>query len=107
MEEAISPRFASGTFAGRGREAAAAASPLSDLRVARPRRVDAAAGRLLDPAELLEDLLAVGHAPVDLLRRLARKQEGGLGHVFGRLASRVVDAANQLVKDRARRRHDL
>src|SRR4051794_31075383 len=63
--------------------------PASDLRVARAHRIDTTTDAFFDPAELLQDLLAVGHAAVDLLGDLAGKQQGGAGHHERRLAARV------------------
>src|SRR5260370_36095153 len=47
----------------------------SHLRVAAAARLDAAAPAVGDPAELLQDLLAVGDAAGDAVERLAREQE--------------------------------
>src|SRR5262245_1134673 len=81
--------------------------PRSDLRVAAPAGLDAAAVSLSEPAELLEDLLAVGHAAGHAIERLAREQQRGLRHQDRRLAPRVVDALHEAVIDGPRRRHDL
>src|SRR5438552_539818 len=77
------------------------------LRVAATPRLDAPAPRLGDPAELLEDLLAVRHAAADLLERFGRQQERRLRHQRGRLAARVVQTLHEAVVDGARGRDDL
>src|SRR5688572_13026965 len=61
-----------------------------DLRVAATARRHAAALPLVDPAELLQDLLAVRDAPAHLLDGLGREQEGGLRHEERCLAFRIV-----------------
>src|SRR5262249_26065643 len=68
--------------------------------------VDAAADAALDPAEFLEDLLAVGDAAVHLGGRLAGQQQDGAPHHRRRLTLRIVEALDQLVIDGTRRRHD-
>src|SRR4030088_2436080 len=78
----------------------------SNLRITRADSIDAAADALLDPDELLEDLLAVGHAAIHLLRRLAGQQQRRTRYHRGRLTARIVKALDQLVVDGAGRRHD-
>jgi predicted amidohydrolase len=78
-----------------------------DLRVSAARSLDAPPASLSDPAELLEDLLAVRHAAGDLLERLCREQERRLRHELRWLAARVVHALDEPMVDGARRRHDL
>src|SRR5690242_15155939 len=83
------------------------AIPELDLRISRPGAVHAAANGFIDPAELFADLLAVGHAAVDLLGRLASQQQRSASHHGGWLATRIIHAGHQLMVDCARRRHDL
>ncbi len=45
---------------------------------------------MLDPAGLLENLLAVGHSPVDLIRPLAGQQQRRAGHQDRRLAFGII-----------------
>src|SRR6185312_9127293 len=79
----------------------------SDLGIPRPAAGHAAPLSLLDPAELLEDLLAVGHPPVDLVRRLTRQQQRGARHHDRMFTVRIIDAGDQLVVDRSWSGHDL
>src|SRR5882672_2890117 len=77
------------------------------LRVSAAARLDAPAARLGDPAEFFQDLLAVRHAPGDLLEWLRREQERGPRHEQRRLTARVVQALHEPVVDGAWRRDDL
>src|SRR5262245_25040925 len=84
-----------------------AGEPRSRLRVAAAARLDAPPTRVADPAELLQDLLAVGHAPGHAIERLGGQEERRLRHQLWRLAARIVDALHEPVVDGARRRNDL
>src|SRR5262245_39781700 len=66
------------------------------------RLVNAGAAPLADPAELLEDRLAVGDPAGDAVERLGGEEEHRAGHRFGWLAARVVDAIEHLALDRDR-----
>src|SRR5580698_10965675 len=52
----------------------------SDLRVTRTARIHAASLGFFDPAEFLQDLLTVGHPPVDFFSGFAGQQQGGARH---------------------------
>src|SRR5581483_8720931 len=78
-----------------------------NLAVAGAGTVDAEPLRLADPAELLQDRLAVGHAAGDFLHRLGGEQQRRLRHVLHRLAARVVHPFDQVVEDGAGRWHHL
>src|SRR5262245_56694290 len=84
-----------------------AGEPRSRLSVAAAARLHAPPARVLDPAELLQDLLAVGHAPGHAIERLGSQEERGLRHQLRWLAARIVDAPHEPVVDGARRRDDL
>src|SRR5687767_8328880 len=99
QKRASASRVATGPCVGRWQ-------PMStlDLGIARAARGHAAALRVRDPAELLQDLLAVRDAPTDLLRGLGREQQRRLRHEDRRLALGIVEARDELVVDGARRR---
>src|SRR5438477_7986311 len=78
-----------------------------DLRVPAAARFDAAATSVGDPAELLEDLLAVGYPAADFLDGLRCEQERGFRHEDRRLATRIVETLHEAVVDGAGRRNDL
>src|SRR6266852_7874541 len=95
---------------GHGPETHSAASRSSlalCLRVSTAARLDAPAVPLGDPAELLQNLLAVRDAPRDLLERLRREQKRGPRHEKRRLTAWVVHALHEPVVDGAWRRDDL
>src|SRR5262249_18136029 len=100
---------AAGWWPRRRRSPAArpAGEPRSRLRVAAAARLDAPPARALDPAELLQDLLAVGHPPGHAIERLGSQEERRLRHQCRRLAARIVDALHEPVVNGARRRDDL
>src|SRR5260370_5951083 len=68
---------------------------------------DAPARALLDPAELLQYLLAVNHATRHVVERLRRKQQGRSRHHRRRLPVRVVLSGQITVQDRTRGRDGL